>query len=236
MKMSDATIRRILKEHKITTKKLYHIPSERNTPETIENRKKYVQEAQGWHTNDLVFIDETGFNLHLARGRGRCTIGERATYETANSRGGNISVCAALSPKRGIIHYKVKLGAFNAEEFIIFLRELFSQLAFQSRVHHVVMDNVRFHKTEAVKAVFSEGVIQHELHYLPPYSPQLNPIENCFSKIKNYVKQKEKNTQAQLLTLIAEAVGTITAKDTKGYYRKVQNHWYIQCAFGERLV
>jgi hypothetical protein len=65
-----------------------------------------------------------GFSLHRRRGRGRSLVGRRATITRANARGGNISVCAAISPTSGLIKYRVKVGGFNGDEYAQFLTEL----------------------------------------------------------------------------------------------------------------
>jgi hypothetical protein len=80
-KLSNATINKILKEQKFSTKCLYHTPLERNSIENIEKRKQYSIEAASYDINDIVFLDETGFNLHTNRNRGRSRIGVRATTD-----------------------------------------------------------------------------------------------------------------------------------------------------------
>ena len=185
VRLSDGTINRMLKGGKFSTKQLYHEPASRNTPANIEARRAYALSASTWLDSEVVYIDEAGFNLHLTRRRGRSRIGERATIETVNSRGGNISICAAISPTLGVLQYKIRLGASNSEEFVAFLRETVREkLVLQTRSFHFVMDNVRFHKTEEVKAVFTERTPVHVQQFLPTYSPQLNAIEECWSKVK----------------------------------------------------
>lgn len=130
--------------------------------------------------------------------------------------------------------HQVKLGAFNSEEFVSFLRELLSLPGFQTRSHNIVMDNVRFHKTDEVRAVFSERAVQHFLHFLPPYSPQLNPIEHCFAKIKWHVKTEEKQNRPQLLQLIEQAVAKVTRENCSGWYHEVTRQ-HFKCIQGAPL-
>jgi len=124
MRLSDGTINRMLKGGKFSTKQMTLVPIARNTSTNITARRLYALNAVQWMNRDVIYIDEAGFNLHLIRRRGRSRIGQRATVETVNSRGGNISICAAISPTLGVMHYKVRLGAFNSDEFVTFLREL----------------------------------------------------------------------------------------------------------------
>lgn len=154
--------------------------------------------------------------------------------EGPNSRGGNISLCAAISPIRGMVSFKVKLGSFNSDEYVGFLRGMFNELAFQARSHIVVQDNVPFHKTAEVKAVFEEGRCHHQQEFVPAWSPQLNMIEECWSKVKAYVKRHEKRDQESLLKLVEDGLRTITREDAHGWYRHL-TRIYIDCAAGIAL-
>ena len=123
----------------------------------------------------MVYVDETGFNLHIRRRFGRSERGSRANIVVANSRGRNISDCSAMNIS-GIVNYRSIVGYYNTLEFIEFLRQCLNHLSNTSKVS--VMDNVRFHHSRDVCNVLeSQG---HEIFFLPPYSPQLNPIELLF--------------------------------------------------------
>jgi transposase len=141
---------------------------------------------------------------------------------------------AAISPARGLVKYSVRIGSVNSNVFSAFIHELLSEPAFEIRSHVVVMDNVAFHKTQQVKDVFSGVRLQHKLVYLPPYSPQLNPIELCFSKWKSIEKRQEKQTKAQLITAMNAAAQEITRADCAGWYREVMR-FYVHCAAGNPL-
>ena len=78
MRLSDGTINRML-TGKFSTKQLYHEPEARNAASNIEARRTYSLRAMQWLDNEVVYIDEAGFNLHLTRRRGRSRIGKRAT-------------------------------------------------------------------------------------------------------------------------------------------------------------
>ena len=78
-------------------------------------------------------------------------------YMLTNSRGGNITICAAISPTLGVLHHKIKPGAFNSDEYVAFLRELVdNRPVMQLRSSRIVMDNAPFHKMTAVRSVFAE--------------------------------------------------------------------------------
>ena len=97
--------------------------------------------------HELIYIDEAGFNLSKTRRRGRNIIGQRAIVQVPGQRGGNISLCAAIS-LQGLLHHQTKLGPFNTEHIIQFLDAL-HDAAVQDRPEQprfvVVWDNVSFH-------------------------------------------------------------------------------------------
>ncbi len=220
---------------RFTTKTTVRIPIERNTPSLIASRAEYCKEAARWEVDEILFLDETGFNLHLARHRGRSRIGTRATVVQPSSKGANITVVAALSPKRGLVHWKSKLGSFCAPDYAEFVRECLRLPALQLYSHRLIQDNASIHHCAAVKEALEDCKVDHVQRFLPAYSPQLNPIEECFSKWKMHVKLNEKRNGHQLLNLIAEGAARITAEDADGWYRHSMRY-YVQCAAGEPLI
>lgn len=233
---STSWIAKCLKENGFTTKTIHEVPINRNTPENIAARKSYAREASGWEDDELIFIDESGFNLHLHRSRGRARLGDRATICTPSARGGNVTLIAAISPLRGLVKYQIVTGSVNQTVYAQFLTNLLAEPAFQVRSHVIVQDNVAFHRTETVKEVFTGARIQHRQVFLPPYSPQLNPIENCFSKWKAYVRRQDlsRSNKDSLITLMHDAAQSITAQDCAGWYRQVMRQ-YTNCIDGKPL-
>jgi transposase len=232
--LSNGTIYRLLKQGNFTTKTLRKEPEGRNSESTMARRVVYCQEMSEEKEEYLVFIDESGFDLHTNRKRGRARVGRSATVITSNSKGGNITLCLALSPTRGVIHYKVKHGSMKGEDYTEFIVELLKLPAFQTTCHSIVQDNCSIHKTDDVAAAFTNTVKQHKQVFLPPYSPQLNPCEYAFNKIKAYVKRHEKHSRTQLISLIHKAVATVTATDALGWCREVMR-WYIRGALHEKF-
>ncbi|KII74595.1 hypothetical protein RF11_04910 [Thelohanellus kitauei] len=132
----------------------------------------------------VIYIDETGFNLHIRRRYGRSQIGERSHIVVANSRGRSINVSAAMNIS-GFMNCRSIVASFNKNEFCQFLRECFQNLSKTPKIF--VMDNVHFHHSIEVREVVeSQGP---RIVFIPPYSPQLNPIELLFLKWKNIFKQ-----------------------------------------------
>ncbi|KII66736.1 hypothetical protein RF11_09327 [Thelohanellus kitauei] len=93
------------------------VPLARNTPENIETRFVY---GIPFSTTDVIYVDETDFNLHIRRSYGRSQRGKRASITVANSRGRNISVCAAMNVA-GVLNYRSIVASYNKTEFVQFL-------------------------------------------------------------------------------------------------------------------
>ena len=81
----------------------------------------------------------------------------------------------------------------------------------------IVMDNLSAHKSKTIQKLFGDAGI--ELHYQPPYSPDFNPIELMWSKVKNSLRTAKARTQGQLYNAIAQALKQITSQDTQGFFR-----------------
>ncbi|OMJ15724.1 hypothetical protein AYI70_g7064 [Smittium culicis] len=84
------------------------------------------------------------------------------------------------------------------------------------------MDNVAFHKTEIIKEFIE--TTNFKLLYLPPYFPFLNPIENLFSKVKNYVRYSKPENESDLFNKINEGFESVTREDCNGYYRNMNKY------------
>ncbi|XP_067220523.1 uncharacterized protein [Chanodichthys erythropterus] len=158
---SLSTIDRVLRRNAIRMKQVYKVPFERNSVRVKELRFQFVQrilelDSSATHY-EYLYIDEAGFNLQKKRRRGRNVIGHRATVNVPGQRGGNITLCAAISTT----------GVVGDQEQMV-------------RNFVVVWDNVQFHHSALVREWF-ENHPQFRMVFLPPYSPFLNPIEEFFS-------------------------------------------------------
>jgi hypothetical protein len=204
-----------------TVKLIRPIPISRNCPNTIlaqkQYAKKYLSESPLDH-RDIIWVDECGFNLHLWQKFGRARRGEHASLRLANSRGQNISVCAAMS-KEGFLYEVLRPGAFNGVHFCAFLSGLFELLHRMGRSNcWIILDNVRFHHSESVH--LCAGQFGHLLVFLPPYSPMLNPIESLFGKWKTLIRTEGVSmNRDELLEHMAAARYEISVTDCLGWIR-----------------
>lgn len=232
---SIGTINNVLVKNNITLKDLRKVPKGRNTPETIRIRKLYALrwlEIEG--STHFVYLDEFGSNINLRRGKGRSRVGTRATVEVSSSRGRNLSVGAAVDIN-GPIYHKRQLLPNNTERFISFLSELIKRLpSVESKdIVLVQMDNVSFHKSYETKLWMEQQGIK--CMYLTPYSPMLNPIEYCFSKVVGYIKAAQVNTSATLFESIDRGFASLTASDCAGYFRK-SNSYFNLCLTEQKII
>ena len=231
--ISISTLSRICKEKKITTKNLETIPKSKNTLSVLDNRYTYVREIMLLESDlyTFIYVDETGFNLHVSRKRGRNLIGKRAVVQLPTQRGGNLSAWAALSSNK-LIHFKSQLKPFNSVTFIHFLNEMYEKL--DNIIQYVViLDNVAFHKTQAVINWFTEHNIMHK--FLPPYSPMLNAIEECFSKVKLIFKQDRPTTKQTLLDSVTHGFNSIQPADCDAWVRHTRA-FFCDCLSRPRIL
>lgn len=162
----------------------------------------------------MVFIDETGVNLALARLYGRARRGQRATGAVPKNYGESVTLIGAID-RNGLFASLTFRGATDTLAMTVFLKEvLLPQL---KPGDCVVWDNLAVHKTRAVRQLFDEAGV--ELLFLPPCSPDLNPIEMCWSKLKTYLRAVGARTYEALSEAISAAIKLITATDARNWMR-----------------
>ncbi|KAF0032234.1 hypothetical protein F2P81_014524 [Scophthalmus maximus] len=115
-------------KNEIRMKQLYKVPFERNSQRNKELRRAYVDRVLEMDAHaiphEFTFIDEAGFNLAKTRRRGRKVIGHRAITDVPGQRGGNITMCAAISNTHGFLHRHANLGPYNTAHILTFLDRL----------------------------------------------------------------------------------------------------------------
>lgn len=163
--------------------------------------------------NNLIFLDESGANLQMAPLYGRGYGGERVMEAVPFNRGNSFTMLSAISSTK-IEAALYGEWAANGEIFLGFIEKCLCPVL-HSR-HVVVMDNVAFHKVYGVKeAIESTGA---KLIYLPPYSPDLNPIEQMWSKIKTCLRKESARTLGKFTSSIKIAFTSIKGIDLKNWY------------------
>ncbi|HEX8634161.1 MAG TPA: IS630 family transposase [Pyrinomonadaceae bacterium] len=160
------------------------------------------------------FIDESGTNIAMTRLYGRAPRGERVTGSTPRNYGQNITLLASLSAT-GVGAVMTVEGAADGDVFRTYVGEVLAPTLSEGDI--VVLDNLGAHKVAGVReAIEARGA---RLIYLPPYSPDLNPIERCWSKIKTALRAAEARTREALEAAIRQALATVTESDARAWFK-----------------
>ena len=161
----------------------------------------------------LMVVDEMGTNTSLSPLRAWSRRGERAHCTTPRNRGKNTTLLSSMSAE-GMGPSLAITGAIDAEVFGAYLERVLLPELRPGRI--VVMDNLSAHKTQGVRELV-EGA-GCELLYLPPYSPDLNPIEEAFAKIKNLLRKAEARTRETLVEALGPALSSVTEEAARGFF------------------
>lgn len=166
----------------------------------------------------LKFLDEAGSTIAMTRAYGRAARGERVFEATPQNYGENITMLACLS-ESGLAAPMTVEGAVDGSVFLAYVEQVLAPTLIKGDI--VVMDNLGAHKVKGVaKAIERRGA---KVIYLPPYSPDLNPIEKCWSKIKTYLRAAKARTREALEQALKEALLLVTEKDAQG--------WFASCGY-----
>ena len=161
----------------------------------------------------LVFVDEMGTNTSLTPIYAWAPKGRRAYSKVPRNRGPNTTLLASITTE-GMGPCVAVVGSITRAAFEAYVEQVLSAALKPGQV--VVMDNLSVYKGSRVRELIEEKGC--ELLYLPPYSPDFNPIEEAFSKIKGFLRQIGARTRAALVEAIGKALDTVTAKDACGFY------------------
>jgi transposase len=161
-----------------------------------------------------VFIDETGLNTKLARLHGRCPIGQRCLSAIPHGHWQSSTFIAALRHESIAAPFLVE-GPVDAEVFTVYLEQV---LCPQLRAGDtLILDNLATHKVQNVSRLLSACGVG--LRYLPPYSPDLNPIELAFSKLKTHLRQAAARDLEALHSALAAALNSFSPQHCRGFFR-----------------
>ena len=160
----------------------------------------------------------SGCNLALTPLYGWAPRGKRAQAQAPRNRGPNTTVLAALTTE-GLQAPMLIEGATNTEVFLPYLDEVLCPTLHAGQT--VVMDNLNVHRAAAVRQRIEAR--QCQLVFLPSYSPDFNPLEEAFSKLKSYLRRAKARTRERLESAIAAGLQRITTQDAR--------NWFTHCGF-----
>ena len=181
-------------------------------------RAAFVEAVQTEDFTRFKFVDETSTNLTYGRRYARAEGGQRAHQATPLHGGPNVTLVAALTPN-GLQAAMTVSGAVNGDVFAAYLDQVLGPTLAPGDV--VVLDNLPVHKVAGLaERVEARGA---RLLYLPPYSPDFNPIELAFSKLKTWLCTAQVRTRDALEAVIQTATEWISAHDAK--------NWFDHCGY-----
>jgi transposase len=160
-----------------------------------------------------VFVDEMGANTSLAPLYAWSRRGERALASVPRNWGANVTLLASITAE-GMGECLAVEGSTTREVFEAYLERVLTPSLGPGQV--VVMDNLSSHKGSRVRELIEERGC--ELIYLPPYSPDLNPIEEAFAKLKALLRKAGARTCEALIEAMGRALDALTASDARGFF------------------
>ena len=210
---SRTAVWRFYERHDISFKKTLYAEEQRRA-DVVRARRRWMREQGMFDPARLVFIDETCTNTAMVRLRGRAPRGERLVDYAPHGAWKTVTFVGALR-QRGMTAPFVIEGAMNGPMFLAYVRQCLVPTL--KRGETVLMDNLPVHKVAGVaEAIQAAGAM---LIYLPKYSPDLNPIELAFSKLKAHLRKAAEHTIPRLLRRIGRVVTDFSAQECRNFFR-----------------
>lgn len=197
-------------------------PAEQDRPDVKTQRDGWRGKTAAVDLRRLVFLDESGAKTNMTRLYGRCFDGQRVADATPHGHWCSTTMLSSIRLD-GTTAAMVIEGATDAMVFQAYVTQVLIPTLRPGDI--VVMDNLSPHKSAAiVEAIEAVGA---EVWFLPPYSPDFNPIEKMWSKIKAFLRAVKARTYDALLQAIAAALRTISPSDVIG--------WFESCGYRYEL-
>jgi transposase len=184
--------------------------SERNN----YKRGWFRRRVRGLPHRRFLFVDESAVNTAMTRRYGRAPRGERVYDNAPRNYGAHTSVISALG-LRGLVATLTVEGAVDTLCFDAYLERILGPRLRRGDV--IVLDNLGAHKASRIEEVAAERDAQGL--WLPPYSPDYSPIEQCWSKIKSYLRGAKARTAEALDKALAQAIKLVTKADIRGWFK-----------------
>ena len=195
------------------SKKTLHA-AEQDRPDVAYARQKWKADQAGLDASKLVFIDETGTNTKMVRTRGRCRRGRRLIGKAPWGHWKTTTFVAGLRCNK-ISAPCVLDGAMDGQGFLTYVEAILVPSLSEGDI--VVMDNLPAHKVDGVRKLIEAA--KASLVYLPPYSPDLNPIEMAFAKLKAFLRKAAARTRDILWDKIGDVLRAFTPQECANYFK-----------------
>ena len=161
-----------------------------------------------------MFVDESSTNIALTPRHGRAPKGQRARGKAPRNWGKNITLISSITLQAGMGPSMSIEGSSDTESFGIYMRNILAPRLEAGRI--VIMDNLSVHKSRWVRELIEERGCQ--LWLLPAYSPDFNPIEEAFSKVKGSLRKAKARSREALFKATHHALCAVTDEDARGFF------------------
>lgn len=210
---SRTAVWRFFQRHKITLKKKSMVATERDRPDVARERRRWIREQGLMDPAKLVFLDETATATNMARPRGRCLRGMRLIGRVPQAHWETLTFVAGLR-RDGIVAPFVIAGPMNGETFLTYIQQCVVPRLKPGET--VIIDNLKAHKVAGVReAIEAAGAT---LLFLPRYSPDLDPIEMAFAKLKALLSKAAERSVSRLRHKIASLIPSFSAPECANYF------------------
>ena len=207
------TLLRVLRRWGFRYKKTI-FAKEQKRPDVVERRQHWKAQMKDWSGPQLVFIDESGINTKMARLYGRSMGSERCIDHIAYGHWHTNTFIAALWHDR-LTAPMLLDGPMNSDTFLEYITSTLIPTLKSGDI--VICDNLSSHKNKAVAEALAK--VGARIEYLPAYSPDLNPIEMAFAKIKSYLKAHTPNSFEEIVQRLKEAIDSFDHTICKNLFK-----------------
>jgi transposase len=191
---------------------------EQDTPENRQRREAWQEQVKQVDSRLWVFVDESGATTEMTRRYGRAPRGERVREATPAGHWSTLTLLGAMSTE-GLLATMTVESPTDGDVMRAYLEQVLCPCLQPGQI--VVMDNLSAHKVQGVRELIEAAGA--ELRYLPPYSPDFNPIEQCWGKVKQKLRSLKARTVDSLQEAISEAIATITPDNASA--------WFAHCGY-----
>jgi transposase len=191
---------------------------ERDSEANLRRREEFLVGIRAIAPEKLIFLDESGVTTSMTRLYARSVGGQRIAEATPGGHWKIMTILGAMS-LRGMIATMTIEAATDRDIFLAYVEQVLCPVLRPGDV--VVMDNLSSHKVDGVRRLLNEAGA--ELLYLPPYSPDLNPIEKAWAKLKQLLRTAKARSREALDKAIADALQFISADNAKAWFRLCMN-------------
>ena len=188
------------------------IASEQGRRDVAARRRSWRVLQQFMDSTAFVFIDETSTKTNMAKMYGWAPVGERLVDSVPYGHRHTSTLIAGLR-STGIVAPLVVTGSMNGEAFLAYVQQCLAPTLSEGDV--VILDNVATHKVTGVREVLQ--AVGAGILYLPAYSPDLNPIEQVFSKLKALLRKAGARSRELLWSTIGQVIGKFTPQECRNY-------------------